>query len=155
MENKVLKQVTMYSAALMALTSIHHAYGAFLYKTPWRMHVLFVSVPVMIVTGVLHLFISKGKGGWLLKGLYWLITLVPSIALIGLYEGMYNHALKNILYFGGLSHENLVRLFPPPKYELPNDFWFECTGVLQAVAALLLIVHFVRLSARWFRPERA
>jgi len=39
--------------------------------------------------------------------------------------------LTDALYFGGTSPETMRRLFPPPAYELPNDVFFEVTGVLQ------------------------
>jgi hypothetical protein len=31
----------------------------------------------------------------------------------------------------------MVRLFPPPTYEMPNDAFFEITGMLQVVPAAL------------------
>jgi hypothetical protein len=31
----------------------------------------------------------------------------------------------------------MTRLFPPPTYELPNDAFFEITGILQVVPAAL------------------
>jgi hypothetical protein len=40
----------------------------------------------------------------------------------------------------------LVRLFPPPKYELPNDAFFEITGVLQVVPAALAAAKLYRLA---------
>ena len=67
---------------------------------------------------------------------FWVFTavvLVVPVALIGLFEGAYNHALKNALYFAGASSTLMNRLFPPPTYELPNDVFFEATGVMQAV----------------------
>jgi hypothetical protein len=57
-------------------------------------------------------------------------------AMIGLFEGGYNHALKNALYFGGASPELLAALFPPPTYELPDNVLFEASGVAQLVLAV-------------------
>ena len=81
--------------------------------------------------------------------LFWLlliVTLVPSIGMIGVYEGIYNHLVKNIMFFGGASKETLVKFFPPPTYELPNDFWFELTGIAQAILVFPLIKYLIRLK---------
>ena len=64
------------------------------------------------------------------------VVLVIPVALIGFFEGGYNHALKNALYLAGASAAVLRRLFPPPTYELPNDLFFEVTGVQQLVLAV-------------------
>ena len=58
-------------------------------------------------------------------------TLLVPVGLIGFFEGGYNHGVKNVLYFGGLPRATLDQLFPPPRYEMPNDLWFEVTGILQ------------------------
>src|SRR5688572_13903588 len=50
-------------------------------------------------------------------------------------EGLYNHVIKNLVYFGGASEPLMVRLFPPPVYEMPDDVLFEITGMLQIVPA--------------------
>ncbi len=51
--------------------------------------------------------------------------------MIGFFEGGYNHLVKNILFFGGAHQATLHQLFPGPEYEMPNDLWFEVTGILQ------------------------
>jgi hypothetical protein len=71
-------------------------------------------------------------------------TLVIHIAGYGLFEGGYNHVLKDLLYFGGASPELMHRLFPPPAYELPNDVFFEVTGVLQVVPAVIAAYYLYR-----------
>jgi hypothetical protein len=38
----------------------------------------------------------------------------------------------------------MLVLFPPPKYEMPNDFFFEFTGVLQAVLVVPIGVYLFR-----------
>ncbi|AYB32476.1 hypothetical protein [Chryseolinea soli] len=139
--------VSRLSVALMVLTSIHHAYGAIIYNTPWRLHILMISVPVIIFTGVFYYRVLK-KGirtRSVFFGVYLVLTLVASVALIGLFEGVYNHLLKNALFYTGASHQILIALFPPPTYEMPNDFWFEFTGVLQGIVAIPLTLSFVRL----------
>lgn len=142
--------VTRYSIALMAITSIHHAYGAYIYNTPWRLHILMLSIPVILVTILLHRRLQKKEDNRrsVIFWIYWIITLVPSMMFIGLFEGMYNHFLKNVLFFGGLPHNIILQLFPPPTYELPNDLLFELTGVLQAVVFVPLGIHFIRLTSK-------
>ena len=46
---------------------------------------------------------------------------------------------------------SLERLFPPPTYEMPDDLWFEVTGVLQFLLALWAAYYLFRL----WREERA
>jgi uncharacterized membrane protein YeiB len=139
--------VSRLSVALMVLTSIHHAYGAILYNTPWRLHVLMISVPAIIFTVIFYYqFLKKGvRTRSLFFWAYLVLTLVASVVLIGLFEGVYNHLFKNALFYMGASHQTLVYLFPPPTYEMPNDFWFEFTGVLQGIVAIPLTLSFIRL----------
>src|SRR3712207_819041 len=93
-----LAKVSLYSNLLMLLTSLHHIYGALLYHTPWRLHVLLISIPVILLTLLLQAFLSKRESSyknvvvWINLG----IILVASIGSIGLFEGGYNHLLKNI-----------------------------------------------------------
>ncbi|HEY5749029.1 MAG TPA: hypothetical protein VIU12_23335 [Chryseolinea sp.] len=139
--------VSRLSVALMILTSIHHAYGAIIYNTPWRLHILMISVPVIIFTVIFYYrFLKKGiRTPSVFFGVYLVLTLVASVALIGIFEGVYNHLFKNALFYTGASHQTLVFLFPPPTYEMPNDFWFEFTGVLQGIVAIPLTLSFIRL----------
>lgn len=51
-------------------------------------------------------------------------------------EGLYNHVVKNALYWIGLPGP-WTRLFPPPTYEMPNDLLFEVTGILQVLPAAM------------------
>jgi hypothetical protein len=37
------------------------------------------------------------------------------------------------------------RLFPPPRYELPDNLFFEVTGVLQVVPAAVTAYHLYQL----------
>src|SRR3546814_15643418 len=75
-------------------------------------------------TTLFRSYTSKKKTHLKTSFLFWLnwgIILVPSIALIGVYEGIYNHLLKNILFFSGADRSLIASLFPAPKYEMPND----------------------------------
>jgi hypothetical protein len=148
MKNQLVSKVSLYSNLLMILTSLHHVYGAIIYNTPWRNHVLLVSIPVMVITVLLKNYLSKNQFTaksfrfWLL----WIIILIPSLALIGMFEGVYNHIIKNIMFFGGASGALLMQLFPPPKYEMPDDFIFELTGILQGILVVPVALYLVQLT---------
>ncbi|QSQ23091.1 hypothetical protein JY651_49770 [Pyxidicoccus parkwayensis] len=132
------------SLAVLLLTSVHHAYGAFVYATPWRLHMVGVAA---VTAGVLLGARRLGRGG-LAFAVFALTTLAVPVGMIGAFEGFYNHVLKNVLYFGGASPELMTRLFPPPTYELPNDFFFELTGVLQVVPAVMAVLALLRAFRR-------
>ena len=142
-----LKKLSLYSHALMILTSIHHIYGAIIYQTTWRFHTLFISVPAIIFIALLSPFLLNRPSlkRSLLFWIYCLIIVLVSIGLIGCYEGIYNHLVKDLLFYSGVDRAILLQLFPPPTYEMPNDFFFEFTGVLQAILAVILIIYFIRL----------
>jgi hypothetical protein len=97
----------------------------------------------------------------LAQGLFVLGTLGVAVVMIGTFEGLYNHVVKNLLYFGGASPALMMRLFPRPTYEMPNDVFFEITGVLQVVPAALAAWHQYRMvstrasgAASIFGPPR-
>jgi hypothetical protein len=60
------------------------------------------------------------------------VLFVVPVALIGVFEGAYNHALKDALLRWRVFDADEPAL-PPPTYEQPNDVFFEATGVMQAV----------------------
>lgn len=152
-----VSKMAQYSVSLMCLTSIHHIYGAIIYGTPWRLHILMLSIPVIVLTLLFRWLLLKkeNKYSWALKGFCMFITLVASVGMIGVYEGLYNHALKNILFFGGASHEILQAMFPAPIYEMPNDLIFEFTGVMQGLIVVPMIVLLTKLSAFVFKKRQA
>lgn len=139
---------------MLILTTIHHIYGALLYATPWRYHAAAVAIPtllVLIAAYEVRRRNPRSRAGTIAAVVFVVLTLAVPIALIGFFEGGYNHVLKNILYFGGASKLTLVRLFPPPKYEMPNDWVFEITGVAQFPAAVWTTVSLGRLAFRRLR----
>ena len=141
MFKKQVTKLAWYSISLMVLTSIHHMYGASIYDTPWRLHVLFISIPVMGLTFFLNWLLVRdhSKSRQFVFRVFTLLTLVPSMGMIGIVEGLYNHALKNILFFGGAQTATLEFMFPAPTYEMPNDLIFEVTGILQGLFVVPLI----------------
>ncbi len=138
------------AAAVMGLTAAHHDWGAARFDTPWRLHVVHLSLWVIgaiAISVILHLRAparSLRRAGLLLGCL--LILLGP-VAWIGVFEGGYNHVLKNLLYFAGSSHDTFQRLFPPPRYVAPSDWIFELTGVLQLPLGLVAAAR----ARHWWR----
>lgn len=137
-----------HALAVLALTSLHHVYGAFRYQTPFRLHVVLIAAAVagLIIAGK-RLFLRRQSFPRLLA--FAAATLIFPVAGIGVFEGAYNHFAKNALYFAGLSRERMLTLFPPPRYELPNDFWFELSGVLQIVPAAMAAYSFSLFYRQW------
>ncbi|AFJ02521.1 hypothetical protein Q7C_1371 [Methylophaga frappieri] len=126
---------------LLVLTAIHHLYGAILFDTPWRGHVAHIAFVIGLALTVCLLFyrfisLFRQPAGWLFLGL---AILLP-IGWIGFYEGGYNHVIKNGLYLFTGDSPLWQRLFPPPLYEPPVDFWFEFSGILQFVIAVWCVV---------------
>jgi hypothetical protein len=140
--------------ATLLLTAAHHVYGGIVYHTPWRLH----GAAVALALGpALHALASTGEraeSGKARAAARWafasLVLLVPILS-VGAFEGAYNHVLKNVLYFGGARPELLVRMFPPPTYELPSDAAFEISGCAQVLTAAWTAVawwRYVRVSGR-------
>ena len=145
---RFMQRVAWWALAVLVLTGVHHAYGAAIYHTPWRLDVVFISaLTAAAILGSLRAFrrraadLSSRIAFWAFVA----VVLAVPVAGIGAFEGGYNHALKNALYFSGASTTVMRRLFPPPAYELPDDVFFEFTGVLQLVLAVVTGRHLLRL----------
>lgn len=125
--------------AVLALTTIHHIYGAIIYDTPWRFHIAIVA-PVLALAIVRALYLGGSRQGTPSGKLWTMVAaaliLIFPVGLIGLVEGGYNHLVKNLAYFA--AGEPMARaLFPAPAYEMPGDFLFEATGIAQLPLGLL------------------
>ena len=140
-----MKKILFYSNAMLLLTSLHHIYGAVIYQTPERYHILFLSIPVIAFNICIRLTDSSLKT---VRRIHMGVTFLVPIVLIGLFEGLYNHGFKNALYFLGTPTATMLWLFPPPVYVMPNDFVFEFTGVLQAILMFPLLYTSIRCLAR-------
>jgi hypothetical protein len=135
------------SAALLLLTVFHHVYGAVLYETPWRNHVAGIVLPVLLGMIAAHEVHRRNPDTPLGGAALWaflVLAFVP-IVVLGIFEGGYNHVVKDVLFFGGLRAELLDRLFPDSVYEMPDDALFEISGVLQLFVALYAARWLVRL----------
>ena len=135
------------SAAVLALTVLHHLYGAWRYATPWRHHVALIVVPLLIVLTMAFVTLGRSNGARVRLAATWTflgIGVAASVGWIGLFEGGYAHVLKNLLYFGGLPRTTFDTLFPAPTYEVPDDVLFEATGIAQFLLAMPAALHLLR-----------
>lgn len=151
---KLLKRTTYFSLLLLALTCLHHFYGAIVYHSHWRMHVVLIALPVMALIAWLQYAYGHGRfaNSRSLLLIYLLVTALFPIALIGVYEGVYNHLCKNIVYLFTGNNAFFNMLYPPPVYEAPGNRWFEITGVLQALLAAPLLLYFGKLWTYYRHP---
>ncbi len=111
------------------------------------MHVVYVAVPAAIVI-VAALGLASLRRGLPIGRRAALFAVVAILVLpvvgIGLYEGGYNHVLKNVVYFA-MGKEQALAMFPPPIYELPSDLFFELTGVAQFPLSILAAIRALAL----------
>jgi hypothetical protein len=151
-ETRGAARVVLSAIAVLLLTDVHHAYGAHVYQTPWRYHVLLLSLPATL--GILwsHRRLRRHPGDALARWVLGLTALLVPVLGIGAFEGFYNHLVKDVLYFHGASSALMDRLFPPPTYEMPNDAFFEITGVSQAILGAGTAWYLYRFRARWGQP---
>lgn len=134
------------SVGTMIITLVHHLYGAVIYDEPFRLHVAIFAVPVIVVLLSTYAGYNKIPNVVLRKiclFIFLVVSIFFSVAAIGFYEGGYNHVIKNILYFSGVSTDTLDELYPS-IYELPNDFVFEVTGIAQFVTGLICFIQIFR-----------
>ncbi len=145
------------SATVLLITSVHHLYGAVVYNTPWRAHVAPIAAFfILVIASGLFLFERRPHAPGA-RMFFWAAVgsiLVVPVGLIGLFEGGYNHLLKNILYFSGVSQRVMNSLFPAPKYEMPNNLFFEVTGIGTFFAALPAAYYLCRLVTKRPRNRR-
>ncbi|HTN63034.1 MAG TPA: hypothetical protein VL147_16050, partial [Devosia sp.] len=133
--------------AELALTTIHHVYGAVAFATVWRFEVVAYSAGVAVLILALSFIADRHRRALAGQVAFWLnalvITVFPVLG-IGMAEGGYNHIVKNIVYFGG-EGALYRQMFPAPTYEIPSDWFFEISGILQF--PLALVIAWLMLSA--------
>ena len=115
------------------ISSIHHWYGAIAYDTPWRASVAYWIMGIVLVVYSLLYVYWRNLDNIVGKICIWLFLLSAVIFQAGfvIFECVYSHVLKNILFFGGASEVLLNTLFPSPAYHLPDNVIFEVTGIMQ------------------------
>ena len=115
------------------ISTIHHVYGAVAYETPWRL-VVSLWIPAFVILILSMLFLLWKYPTRPVSVIAAWIMLVGGVVFqtgFTLFECVYSHLLKILLFFGGASQAVLERLFPAPAYHLPDNLLFELTGVAQ------------------------
>jgi multisubunit Na+/H+ antiporter MnhF subunit len=125
-----VRQSLFWTIGVFALTAFHHYYGSVIYGTPWRAHVVFIGGITLLLCFLLSWLYNRYQKKFLLN-IYLVIALFMFGLLIGLFEGFYNHTIKDLLYFSGMKVNSWRSLFPSPTYEVPDNILFESTGILQ------------------------
>jgi len=117
------------------ISSIHHWYGAVAYDTPWRAGVSYWIMGLVIIIYSLLFVYWKNADNIVGKIAIWVFLFSAVIFQAGfiMFECVYSHVLKNILFFGGMDKSTLDQLFPSPAYHLPDNLLFEFTGLLQLI----------------------
>ncbi len=150
---RAAKRAVLGAIAIFVVTTVHHVYGAYLYNTPWRLHAAVISgLATALISASLWLF-RRHPGDAVGVVTYWVfivVTLLVPFLCFGVFEGAYNHALKDALYFAHASPELMTRMFPPPTYELPNNAFFEVTGVMHVIPGFMTGYYIYR----FFREEK-
>jgi len=136
---------------VIIVTTVHHVWGAYLYDTPWRLHIVFIGVPIAAIFSGLLIYAVPRHGTGAARLATWLaVILIVGFCtlLLGIYEGGYNHVLKNIVYF---TQGPASWMFPDGVTGIPDDVLFEVTGIAHLPAGILAAVASWRLlrSQRW------
>lgn len=131
------KQILFNAATSVTLAGLissgHHVYGALAYETPWRLVVsLWIPGFVILVLSMLFLLWRYADRPAATIAV-WIVLFGGMIFQAGftIFECVYSHILKNILFFGGAPAQLLQKLFPAPAYHLPDNLLFEMTGIAQ------------------------
>jgi hypothetical protein len=138
------------AALQTALTIGHFVYGSHLYEDPAREHVLVPALVFLMVGAAL-------AGAYLWKPRRWSLWLfgaevaIVDVGIFGGFHGGFNHALKDLFFFGGMAPERLAQIFDSPDFAVPDSALFELTGVaglLVALAITWLLVRLLRIAHR-------
>ena len=151
-------RATLGSIGICAVTTVHHVYGAYIYHTPWRFHAAVISAlaTALIVASLLLLRKHSNDGiGVVASWTFMTVTFLVPLLGFGVFEGVYNHALKVALYFAHASPVLMAGLFPPPTYEMPNNAFFEVTGVMQVIPGFVTGYYLYRFVQDRKKPTDA
>ena len=143
----------MGAAALETVLTIgHFGYGARVYDDASRLHVVGPAVGFLLLAAALAALYLWRPRWWTLAPLLLEMAFVY-VGLFGGYHGAFNHALKDILYWSGTSAQRLAEIFDSPDFTLPNNVFYELTGLLTPVVAGFAGYYAVRV-VRTFRKAR-
>ena len=148
-----LKESVISNSLVYLLTSFHHYYGAIVYNTPWRKDVVPNGGAVMLVA-ILCLLLYRYVNKKAFLVIYLLLTFLVFSIGIGIFEGAYNHLLKDLLYFSGMKLSAWRMLYPAPTYEIPNNLIFETSGIAQFFVALFQVYYLSKVYRSAY-PKRA
>jgi hypothetical protein len=135
--------------ATYVLTSVHHVYSSTFiapdtglagpFRGSWRsLGFLAFAIPLLAALGALHAYARSGRRPWL--HLYGLVSGGVFTALVGVWEGGWNHAAKLVVFAHGLEASYAYGpswLVQFPAVQPPRDAFFEVTGVLTLGVGLL------------------
>lgn len=143
------RAIAFWAIVTLLLTSLHHAYGAVVYDSPFRLHMTLVATPfALILTGLLRHDAQAETPSRARQALILALAIPFPLLMIGLYEGLYNHCARLLAYALHLPPAFLDRAFPPSIYVTPDDWFFEASGVVQFAAAAVGLAHLRRLLRR-------
>jgi len=130
-------------------TLIHHLYGAYIYNTLWRAIAPTLLFPVLLIFTIKLFKNFIGTPKYWQKIFFTSTVLIIWIIPIGFMEGGYGHLLKNTLYYLDFNAETMHKLFPPEFgetrfFEVPNDIFFEISGILQFIIGLYTLLYLVK-----------
>ncbi len=123
--------------ALFATTFLHHVYGGFRYKSDKRVKLSFIFVALFALT---VLFYRMGRRHPWAQHIYKGIAWVAWVGVVGVFEGGYSHLVKVVLWLAKVPPAKLEKLFPPNEYVLPDDIFFEASGILTFAIGMWLAV---------------
>lgn len=149
--------IAVVSGLISGLVSgFHHWYGAIVYNTPWRVGVSYWIAGLVIFIYSLLYFHWIYAGRIIGKIVMWIFLFGAVFFQAGfiMFECVYSHVLKNILFFGGVSQSILEKLYPSPAYHLPDNLLFELTGLLQLVGFVAVWYAYLVFKNRLKIPGR-
>ncbi|RFM28515.1 hypothetical protein [Deminuibacter soli] len=143
-QNKWLNQSLLWTVLLFILTGFHHYYGGLVYRTPWRQHIVPAGgAAIVLIVLALYLYRHYHKRIFLMMYLA-IVALLFGLG-ITVFEGAYNHLLKNIFYFGGLNMHTWRALYPAPTYQQPDNVLIETTGIAQFFVGGVMLYYLWRV----------
>jgi hypothetical protein len=130
-------------------TMVHHIYGGLIYRTPERFAIaLFFTVVLLPTIGLLLRYRRTPSRPMLI--LLGIVVAVVWVAVLGLFEGGYNHFYKDVLFLAGVPRAEVLKLHPAAMagdftYP-PDDLLFEASGVFQFFTSLFTAYFVYRLE---------
>lgn len=136
---------------LYLVTLAHHGYGGVVFASVERVVLALVFTALFVITVWLFRLAPARR---LASRAYWGVVAGFWVALLGLYEGGFNHVLYVVLRAVGASPDTMRRLYPAGSDAvISDDVFFQATGALTLVAGVWVAVTMaarpVRGRGRW------